>query len=274
MPDPAALSRVARLQAISPERHRESEPLFDDGLPRHYGGRSLAQAVRAAGLTVDEAMVVHSVHASFLAGGEVGVPVELAVASLRDGRSFATRGVDSWQGASRVLQAMVSFHRPERGDEWDPHPDRPLPPLPAGRASGVVSPLAGFEIRAEHGVSERGWPRHPYWFRTVDRVDDDPRVHECLLAYVSDAGLVWASRRLGTAGLVDRQLASLDHAMWFHRRPRVDEWMVCEAEPVVNTGARGLTSARIRDADGRLVASVMQETLFRPGPGGPRVAGA
>lgn len=257
------LSPLTSLRQTRPGSFAESSPLYDDGLPRHYGGRSLAQAARAAGLTVDDALELHSLHASFLVGGEVGVPVAIDVESLRDSRSFSTRSVDSRQGDRHLLHAVVSFHRPEPGDAWDPHPDQPLPERVESSAAELASPLRGFDVRAADGVSELGWPRHPWWVRAREAVDPDPRVHACLLAYVSDAGLVWATRHLGSAGLVGRQLASLDHALWVHQAPRMDQWLLFEADPVVNGGGRGLISARFRDREGRLVATVVQESLFR-----------
>lgn len=125
-------------------------------------------------------------------------------------------------------------------------------------------PLDGFDVRPMRGVSEGQWPRHPFWIKTHGDVGDDPALHVAVLAYMSDMGLAWTSRALGTGKLAGFQLASLDHGLWIHRRPRVDRWLKFVASPLVNHGARGLVKGALLDETGDMVATVMQETLIRP----------
>lgn len=243
----------------------ESLPLFDDGLPAHFGGRILAQALSAAASTVPAYLRPHSIHANFVDAGRPGIPSTYDVTQVRDGRLFATRVVAVRQGERAVLHASVSFHGVESGEEWGlaGEPAEPFGSNGLGMEQ-LATPIGEFEVRLPDGVSEGGWPRHPFWIRSRERLGDDPAVHASVLAYVSDMGIVWAARGAGTEQMLVFRLASLDHALWLHVPARADEWLQFSAEPVVNYGGRGLARGQIRTADGRLVASVAQEALLRP----------
>jgi acyl-CoA thioesterase-2 len=247
----------------------ETPPLFDDGLPAHFGGRILAQALHAAGLTVERRLAPHALHATFVEAGRPCVRSTYDVDEVRDGRSFATRAIAVRQGGAVVLQAMVSFHVEEPGERWGLESDPvPLPRGVSGDRDQLASPLMRFDVRVPSGISVSGWPRHPFWIRSTEALGDDPRVHAAIIAYISDMGLAWTSRGRGPVGELDFRLASLDHALWLHAAARADEWLYFEAEPVVNVGARGLARGRLRTADGGLIASMTQEALLRPRPGG------
>ena len=242
---------------------------FRDGLPNMYGGHVLAHALWSALLTTDMGVVrPHSLHAHFVEAARPETPLLAHVSKVRDGRSFALRRVDVVQSGRTVLLATVSSHREEPGDSW-PAPRRLDPPPEAGGHLELATPLAPFDVRAPNGSSEFGWPRHPFWVRSRTDLPDDGCLHAAVLAYISDAGLVWASRGAGTRELPEYRLASLDHALWIHRPPRVDTWLRFDAQPVVNEGARSLTRASLIDEDGQLVATVVQEALLRP----PRTRG-
>jgi acyl-CoA thioesterase-2 len=245
-------------------RFAEGEQRFRDGLPRMYGGHVLAHAVWSALMTTDPDRVLpHSVHAHFV---DAARPEELLVAGVdqvRDGRSFALRTAAVEQAGRLVMLASISSHVAEVGDTW-PEPERDPGSPPRWSNPDVATPLAGFDVRTTTGVSEMGWPRHPLWIKAAAPLPDDPRLHVALLAYVSDAGLVGASRGAGTRELTSYRLASLDHALWIHRRHRMDDWLRFDAHPVVNVGARGLIRGSFTDRRGRMVATVMQETLIRP----------
>lgn len=256
------LSRLAPVRAEG-DVFVEGAPRFDDGLPSMYGGRVLAHAVWSALMATDvERFQPHALHAHFVGAARPDQVLEATVSRSRDGRAFVLRAVSVAQAGRLVMVATVSSHVDESGDSW-PAAEEPWVPPPA-TAHVLATPLAGFDVRAPGGASELGWPRHPLWIRSSESLPDDPRLHAALLTYVSDAGLVWASRGLGTAELPTYRLASLDHALWIHRPPRMDAWLRFDAEAIVNEGARGLTRGWFTDQDGRLVATVMQESLIRP----------
>jgi acyl-CoA thioesterase II len=242
----------------------EGEHRYRDGLPNMYGGHVLAHAVWSALMTTDPAhLLPHSVHAHFVEAARPGEVLVADVERVRDGRSFALRAASIRQAGRLVMLATVSSHVAEAGDTW-PEAERDPGSPPRWSNPDVATPLAGFDVRTELGLSEMGWPRHPVWIKAATPLPDDPRLHAALLAYVSDAGLVWASRGAGTRQLTSYRLASLDHALWIHRPHRMDAWLRFDAQPVVNQGARGLTRGSFTDQRGRLVASVVQETLIRP----------
>lgn len=249
------------------DRFVEREPAPSDGIAHLYGGRLVAQAMRAATLTVD--MVErepHSLHAYFLRPGRPGVALEFAVERVADRRSFSTRMVRVHQREEDTLLCAVSFHRPEHGDEWNP-PEPDLGPPPAegdDRSSLVCCWLHAFDLSLVGGVSPSGWPVHPLWLRTVAEFSSDPDLHACLIAFVSDAGLGPSSLGLGPASRAGIRMASIDHAIWFHRMASVDEWLHLSTTPVVNLGGRGLGRSSVHTAGGSLVATIAQEFLMRP----------
>jgi acyl-CoA thioesterase II len=255
----------------------------DIGVAHVFGGQVLGQALVAASRTVKDRSV-HSLHAYFLARGDVKEPIHYEVDASRDGGSFSNRRVTAQQQGRQIFHLAASFQRPEPGLEHQPAmPEVPGPehlkdmeqlardagPVPPPRIARFVSLRRPVTVRPVDPVQflaeERMAPCKRYWLKTVDRLPDDPVLHQCLLAYISDFEL------LGTAILPHGlsatrrglQVASLDHAMWFHRPVRVDEWLLFDLHSPSASGARGLARGEVYSADGMLVASLAQEGLMR-----------
>ncbi|MFP8961627.1 acyl-CoA thioesterase [Streptomyces nanhaiensis] len=257
----------------------------DEPLQRVFGGQVAGQALVAAGRTTDGERPVHSLHAYFLRPGVPGVPIVYQVERVRDGRSFTTRRVVAVQRGRTIFNLTASFHRGEPGFEHQ----LPMPGVPGPESlpklvdeirehlGSMPEPLERmarrqpFDIRY---VDRLRWsardlegvePRSAVWMRAVGPLGDDPLVHTCAVTYASDMTLLDAVRLpveplWGPRGF---DMASLDHAMWFHRPFRADEWFLYQQESPVATGARGLARGQIYDRRGRLLVSVMQEGLFR-----------
>ncbi|MEM6708000.1 MAG: acyl-CoA thioesterase II [Pseudomonadota bacterium] len=253
-------------------------------LPRLFGGQVLAQALVAAGATVETTLPVHSLHGYFLRAGDPERPVLYEVDRIRDGRSFVTRRVVAIQRGDAIFSMSLSFHKTEAGFEHaEPMPNVP-PPEELREDAEVVaelppdtpgpSPMAGqprpFHYRSvcapgsEAARQDRRF--HPGWLRFRQAVDDRPYLHAALLAYASDMALVSTST-LPHQSTMDRsalQIASLDHAMWFHRDVRVDEWLLFQRHTTSAAGGRGLNHAEVYGRDGGLRVSITQEGLIRP----------
>ncbi|WP_157963766.1 acyl-CoA thioesterase [Actinocorallia populi] len=235
-------------------------------MQRTFGGQVAAQSLRAAQLTVAPGRPVHSLHASFLRGGQPAKPLHLDVRRARDGRTFSTRHVTASQDGKTIFELTASFHVPEDGEDWQPSGglDVPRPEeLPAYRLPSWFGDIPNFDVRPVNPPGDEEFPlRHPFWFRSLDPVGD-PSLHPCVLTYVSDIAVVDSSRAPGsTASYVTA--VSLDHAVWFHRPARSDEWLLYSMDSLLNHGARGLARGTMHTLDGTLVASVAQETLLRP----------
>lgn len=257
----------------------------DESLQRVFGGQVAGQALVAAGRTTDRDRPVHSLHAYFLRPGRPGVPIVYQVERVRDGRSFTTRRVVAVQQGRTIFNLTASFHQSEPGFEHQvPMPDVPEPEKLPRLADEIRDRLGelpqalermerrmAFDIRY---VDRLRWtpeelreaePRSAVWMRAVGPLGEDPLVHTCALTYASDMTLLDAVRLpveplWGPRGF---DMASLDHAMWFHRTFRADEWFLYQQESPIATGARGLARGLIFDRAGRLLVSVMQEGLFR-----------
>lgn len=270
------------------ELERIEENIFrgesrDIGSKRVFGGQVLGQALSAASHTVEDRQA-HSLHAYFLRAGDVQAPIIYEVDRARDGRSFSSRRVVAIQHGRPILNLAASFQRPEKGlNHQAAMPDVPGPAglkdlseLTGERASAIPERIRRFLTRERpflmrpvEGVDLlSAAPREPVrhlWLKTVDRLADNPDQHRNLLAYVSDYQL------LGTATLPhgihweqgNVQMASLDHAMWFHRPFRVDDWLLYAMVSPSASGARGLTFGQFFSTDGELVASTGQEGLIR-----------
>lgn len=261
----------------------------DERLQRVFGGQVAGQALVAAGRTTDGRRPVHSLHAYFLRPGRPGVPIVYQVERVRDGRTFTTRRVVAVQEGRTIFNLTASFHLPEPGFEHQmPMPDVPAPddlPKLADEIRGHLGTLPEalermarrqpFDIRYVERLRwtaqeiEGAEPRSAVWMRAVGPLGDDPLVHTCALTYASDMMLLDAVRvpiepLWGPRGF---DMASLDHAMWFHRPFRADEWFLYQQESPIATGARGLARGQIYDRGGRLLVSVMQEGLFRKNGG-------
>jgi len=261
LPTSPTLAEILTLDAEGGDRfvgHSSQEPRA-----RVFGGQVVAQALVAATATVDPGQRVHSLHAYFLRGGDLALPIRYEVDRLRDGRSFTARRVTAAQGGGPILVLSASFHAggPGRAEERPapvevPDPDH-LPPTRFAKP-GVLDARD-----ASH--DQPSTPERRIWFRADGALPDD--LHAAGVAYATDHGPFGAARRLVDAdapGRFDSLFrASLDHAIWFHRPPRIDDWVLYDIEAVAHRDDRVLTSGRILDADGRRVATVTQEILAR-----------
>ncbi|MFM9370265.1 acyl-CoA thioesterase [Streptomyces sp. Da 82-17] len=253
-------------------------------VPRVFGGQVAAQALIAAGRTVPEGRAAHSLHAYFLRPGDPGAPIVYTVDRIRDGRSFTTRRVVAVQHGQPIFHLSSSFQEYEEGLEHQlampaaPDPES-LPTaaemlprhLPAEVADRLLEARAAVDLRY---VDTPPWgsvgsprpPRSQVWFRTNGKLADDPLLHVCLATYVSDMTLldsVLLAHGRGGWAVGDVVGASLDHAMWFHRPFRADEWLLYDQESPSASGGRGLGQAGIYTQDGRLAISVIQEGVVR-----------
>jgi acyl-CoA thioesterase II len=250
-------------------------------LQRVFGGQVAGQALVAAGRTVPADRPVHSLHAYFLRPGDPAIPIVYQVDRIRDGRSFTTRRVVAIQHGVAIFNLAASFQRVEPGlDHQARMPSVPDPealPTLAERYAPVADKLGAFATLPRpidlRYVDDPPWLRQPdgpdgftrVWLRTDGVLPDDPLVHVCALTYASDITLLESVLvPHGMSFRLDRlQAASLDHAMWFHRPFRADEWLLYESQSPSTSGARGLAAGRIWAADGRYVVTVVQEGLVR-----------
>jgi acyl-CoA thioesterase-2 len=260
----------------------------DLGWGRVFGGQVLGQALSAAVQTVPDDRRVHSLHSYFLRPGDVSRPIIYEVDRIRDGRSFTTRRVVAIQKGEAIFNMSTSFQKHEEGfDHQDGLPSVPEPEsleteqaamakiadkLPAflrERALGV----GPFEMRPVEPDPDpfapvKGPSTKMVWLRATGELPDDPGLHRYLLAYASDAGFVTTALKPHgvntlTPGL---QVASLDHAMWFHRPLRIDDWLLYAMDSPSAHGGRGLARGSIFNRKGELVVSTAQEGLLRLGP--------
>jgi acyl-CoA thioesterase-2 len=281
----AALLALLDLEELEVNLFRGRSP--QEGSQRVFGGQVLGQALVAAGRTVEEARPAHSLHAYFLRPGDPAVPILYQVDRTRDGRSFTTRRVIAIQTGHAIFHLEASFHRVERGPEHqDEMPDVPDPEsLPswreriapvAARAPKEMAPwlLRERPIDTRHVTwvdplaPEKHPPRHLVWIRAAGPLPDALLLQHCVVAYASDMTLLDTAALPHAIAWTDPawQSASLDHAMWFHRPFRADEWLLYAQESPVATGARGFATGRLYTRDGRLAVSVVQEGLLRPLP--------
>jgi acyl-CoA thioesterase-2 len=277
----ADVLQVLRLQRLGPDRFLGESR--DPGYHRVFGGQVLGQALTAACATVEQ-RDVHSLHAYFLRAGDPDHPITYEVDRSRDGTSFSSRRVVAIQHGAQIFHMSASFQVAQDGidrqgampavaapdslpdiavamAEMEARaPDRPRP---------FVARARSFEFRiAEMPGSAAEVPPQPQmkiWFRAVDRLPDDDLLHRALLAYASDYYLL-TTAELDMRLTVERrhlQTASIDHAMWFHRRARVDEWLLYVLDSPNSVSSRGFARGSIFSADGRLIASTAQEGLIR-----------
>lgn len=278
-----ALNRLVGSLALE----RLEENLFrgavsDTHLKRIYGGKVLGEAINAAQSTVDE-REVHSIHAYFLREADSNNPVIYEVERSRDGRSFSARRVVAIQYGRPIFTLEASFQQAESGIEYQA--DAPPVPQPqelarvafdqlnltgaspkVQRIANIAAPFEFRPIDPYFGDTPRGTPPlRRVWLRTLARLPDDVRLHRAILAYLSDYGLITTLLMPQGLRVLNENifLASLDHAMWFHRPFRIDEWLLYVCEGVTSSGARGLARGSFYDASGRLVVSVAQEGLIR-----------
>ena len=239
-----------------------------EGRMRLFGGQVAAQSLRAATLTVEESRPPHSFHAYFIRPGTVNTTLHLEVERTRDGRSFTTRQVTASQDGKPIFILAASFHGAEEGVDWQlPAPDEVPDPdtLPPPAMAAPILSWTPFDIRPAGGVAPDGFPvSHPLWVRSLERMPDDPILHACILAFISDIGVAPNGRAPGGDGWSFPYTgASLDHAVWLHRPVRTDEWILFWTRPVSNFGSRALSEGAMHTRDGVRVASIAQESLLR-----------
>ena len=273
------------LEALEVNLFRGRSP--DSERQRVFGGQVLAQALAAARRTVDDDRAAHSLHAYFLRPGDPQVPILYQVDRIRDGRSFTTRRVVAIQHGHAIFNMSSSFHVDEPSEEHQvAMPEAPPPEqLPGDREL-----MERFRESAPPGWSEdEGWfdegppieqryanpinwwaPERQegfqrVWLRTSGPLPDDPELHAIVLAYASDLSLLDAATMPNGMSYFDEgtAIASLDHAMWFHRPVRADDWLLYVSDSPASANSRGFARGSIYDRGGRLVASVAQEGLMR-----------
>lgn len=258
----------------------ESEDL---GYPNVFGGQVLAQALMAASRTVTDRLA-NSMHAYFLRPGDPLCGIDYEVQRVRDGGTFSTRRVIARQSGREILTAMVAFQVEEAGFEHQlPCPQAPAPDdlIPEQKLREAMAPRIP-EERREQMMKERAIDMRPVnpasplkagakpphrqsWFRAKGSLPDDPVLHRAILAYASDFGLLVTSMQPHGLGLLTprMQVASLDHALWFHRPLRLDDWLLYDMDSPSASSGRGFNRGMLFDRDGVLVASVVQEALIR-----------
>ncbi len=256
----------------------------DIGTKYVFGGQVLGQALSAAQATLTQPRAAHSLHAYFLRAGNIEAPIVYDVDRTRDGGSFSVRRVTVIQHGKVIFFCAASFQNAEPGVEHQlsmpevPKPEdlEPAPAIPPEKLALLpikvqrwLDRAGPFEFRHVYPRDELNPPKRPpfqqVWFRLTEKVGDAPELHRALLAYASDFHL------LGTATFPhgisyyqpNVQMASLDHALWFHRPFRADEWLLYSIDSPSAQGARGLARGQIFDRSGRLVASSAQEGMIR-----------
>ena len=277
------LMDLLELEEIESTLFRAKQPRTR--LQRAFGGQVLAQSLVAAGLTVPEGRYPHSLHGYFLLEGRIDTPIVYDVDSVRDGGSFSTRRVSARQNGHVIFYMSTSFHKDEDGWEHaDPVPDgvpapddcpsmpEVLSKITGAPASNWTSEWGALDVRYVGNSGPGGGlhdPRHPararLWIKADGTLPDDRFLHTCLLAYASDLTLLGASlvphgQVLGSPQV---QAASIDHAMWFHRPFRADDWLLYDQVSPSASSGLGLATARLFQ-NGVLVADVAQEGLIRP----------
>ncbi|MFB6722866.1 acyl-CoA thioesterase [Kribbella sp. NPDC056345] len=265
------LVELLDLEMIDVDLYRGQQP--QTALQRVFGGQVLGQALAAAGRTVDGGRITHSLHAYFLRGGDTAVPIIYRVEGTRDGGSFSSRRVVASQHGKPIFYMSASFQKPEPGlDHQEPIPADVVPPDEAPTLASVLEaqsgrPAADWDREwAALDMRLAGVTGRQFWIRASGKLPDDPALHACVLAYASDLTLLGASLLPHGIVIGDRRIqpASLDHALWFHREFRADEWLLYDQTSPSASGARGFSTGRLYTEDGRLVASVAQEGLIRP----------
>jgi acyl-CoA thioesterase-2 len=256
------IGELLALEPHGPDTFVGISPTYPWG--RVYGGQVVAQALRAAATTVDGPFHAHSLHAYFIRGGDADEPIRFEVDRLRNGRSFVTRQVVARQSGGAILNLSCSFQVDEAEvDVQASDPPDAAPPDPSAPDTSW-GPLLERRPAAPPTPGEASM-----WLRVVGPLEDDPGLHVCALAYASDDAPMEAAINLhpawtGTEDDYTRFMtASLDHALWFHRPVRGDDWHLFHLRCDGLRGARGTSLGRVYSADGRHVASVAQEVLIR-----------
>jgi acyl-CoA thioesterase-2 len=275
------LVRLLDLEQIDTDLHR-GLPAKHNQRGRAFGGQVAAQSLIAAIRSADDGFGVHSMHSYFLLPGDPAYPIVYDVQRIRDGRSFQTRRVAARQHGREIYYMTANFQKAEEGFEHqDRMPDVPAPEacldylqlMATGESSdsrSLAREWAAVDVRVV-GNSLRGLEPDParpaqqrLWMRIGGRLPDDPEVHAAAFTWGSDISLLSASLAAHTLDSSKVMMASLDHAIWFHRPFRADEWWLYDEESPSAQGGRGLSLGRVFAQDGTLVATVAQEGIIRP----------
>jgi acyl-CoA thioesterase II len=278
----ADLLAILDLEPLEVNLFRGCSP--QTGWQRVFGGQVVGQALVAAVRTVDASRPPHSMHAYFLLPGDPKVPIIYDVDRMRDGKSFTTRRVTARQHGHPIFSMLVSFHTDEPGlDHQAKMPDVPPPeklpseaevrekilpsmPEPVRRYYERERPIELRPVEFERYLGKK-YPdgRFHVWIKTTGKLPDDPAIHQCVLAYTSDMGLLDTALVPHGRTLFEKEFmaASLDHALWLHRPFRADEWLLYAQDSPNLHGSRGFSRGLIFTRDGTLVASVAQEGLVR-----------
>jgi acyl-CoA thioesterase-2 len=265
------LVELLDLEMIDVDLFRGRQP--QTSAQRVFGGQVLGQALVAASRTVDPERIVHSLHGYFLRPGDTAVPIVYRAERIRDGKTFSSRRVVASQHGKTIFYMSASYQRPEPGlDHSDPMPEELVPPEHAPTLASVFEAASGRKAEdwnkewAALDVRLAGVSGRQFWIRASGKLPDEPALHACVLAYASDLTLLGASLLPHGIIIGDRRIqpASIDHALWFHREFRADEWLLYDQVSPSASGARGFATGRLFTQDGRLIASVAQEGLIRP----------
>ena len=251
---------------------------------RVFGGQVLAQSLSAATQTVESGRIAHSMHAYFLLAGDISIPIVFEVEKVRDGGSFSTRRVVAKQNGIAIFFMSVSFNKIQEG--YDHQIEMPQVPGPEGLKSdedllkkfklfvpNTIFELVKtrpFEFRMVEKVSfldfSKKLPFRHFLFKSHEKLDVSPQLHQQLLSYVSDYNLLTTATLPHSKSPISKDIfiASLDHAMWFHRDFRIDDWLLYAIDSPSASNGRGFARGNIFTKDGILVASVVQEGVIRP----------
>lgn len=279
----ADLLAILDLETLDVNLFRGTSPKA--GWQRVYGGQVIGQALVAAVRTVEPTRPPHSMHAYFMLPGDPKVPIIYDVTRMRDGGSFSTRHVTARQHGHPIFSMQVSFHadEPDQLSHQAVMPDVPLPdslpseaevrknvlptmPDPVRRYYERERPIELRPVEYERYLGKKiPDGRFNVWFKTTEKLPDDLAIHQCVLAYSSDMGLLDTALVRHGRTLFEKEFmaASLDHALWLHRPFRADEWLLYAQDSPSLHGARGFSRGLIFKQDGTLVASVAQEGLVR-----------
>ncbi len=282
---PTAIENLLSILDLEPLEHNLFRGMSPQvGWQRVFGGQVIGQALVAASRTVEDSRQVHSLHGYFMRPGDPAVPIIYEVDRIRDGRSFTTRRVVAIQHGKAIFSMSASFQVPEEGLEHQitmpdvPGPDE-LPseaelkekflavaPEPVRRYWERERPIEMRPVDLRHYFSrDMLEPVQHVWVRATGALPADARIHQCVLAYASDMTLLDTSLFAHGRSVFskDMQCASLDHAMWFHRPFKADEWLLYATDSPSASGSRGFNRGMLYDREGHLVASVAQEGLIR-----------
>ena len=270
-----AIEQILDLEQLEVDIYRGSVFSPESGfLQRTFGGHVAGQSLVSAVRTVDPHYLVHSLHGYFLRPGDAKAPTVFLVERLRDGGSFCTRRVSAVQHGKTIFSMSASFQTDQEGiHHQDPMPAAPPPDGLPGLDSIKVFDDAGFKQFEEWDVcivprdrlqlSPGKAAQQQVWFRHRDPLPDDPVLHICALAYMSDLTLLGSAQVTHLQERPHLQVASLDHAMWFMRAFRADEWLLYDQSSPSASGGRALCQGKIFTQTGEMVAAVMQEGLTR-----------